>query len=75
MTLTFVDNLIQQEWDFVQNATQGLREEFRPVHKSLREELLTDLFLGVEAHMTDGKITAFPAKYAGIAIPEPTLTE
>ena len=50
---------LQQYWYFVQRATQGLGEDFRPVGKSLKEEFLLTLFLRMEVHIMGRKITGF----------------
>ena len=48
---------LQQEWDFIQHATQVLGRTFHPAEKSLWEELLLDLFLGEMEHIPEWKIT------------------
>ena len=65
-------NSLQQQWYFVQRATQVLREDFDLVEISLQEELILAIFHEVEATILGQTITRLPVKHAGLAIPEPT---
>ena len=44
------------------------------MEKALREEFLPYLFLRAAEHMSKWKVMRFPAKNAGLKIPDPTLT-
>ena len=71
---TVLHKTLQHEWSLVQGDTQGLGEEFRPVEKAFWEELLLDLFLGVDTYMPRWTITRLPVKQYGLAIPDPIQT-
>ena len=64
---------LQQKWALVQRATPVLGEEIRLVEKSLREDLLPNLFLREVEYMHDRKITRFLVKHEELAILDPTL--
>ena len=65
---------LQQEWIFMQWATQGLGEDFRPMEKALREDSLPSPLLRSEEHMPNQTIMGFMVKHEGIATPDLILT-
>ena len=44
---TGLQKYLQQEWTFVQHATQGLGEYLKLLEKAFQEEFLPDIFQGV----------------------------
>ena len=66
---------LQQEWTFVQRVTPGIGDAFGPVQKVLRETFLTELFEGQGEGAPERGVTRLPAKQAGLALTEPTLTD
>ena len=55
-------------------ATQGLWEDFQPVEKALREELILGIFHRAMDNMPDHKIKGFTVKHVGLEILETTQT-
>jgi hypothetical protein len=66
---------LQQEWQFVQRVTQGIGPKFRDVELVLAKTFLLTLF-GDDYHKVDPcrKLSCLPVKWAGLAIPDPTVS-
>ena len=58
---------------FYENHHPGTGDDFRPVDKALREELLLGFFLGAEVHIPGQTIMVFLVKQVEIEIPDPNL--
>ena len=65
---------LQQEWAFVQQVTPGIGDQFGPVEEEIAKAFLPELFEGVGDGAPGREITRLPAKQAGMALPDPTLT-
>ena len=64
----------QQEWDFVQQVTPGIREAFCPVEEALYKSFLVDLFHSATTSILERGVTYLPFKQDVIAIPIPNLS-
>ncbi len=65
---------LQQEWQFLQQVTEGLGNEFSKIALELSYTFLPALF-GVESVSdTQRQLASLPVKFAGLAIPYPTKT-
>jgi hypothetical protein len=68
-----LQNILQQEWQFVQRVTKGIGPEFAAVEQTLAKTFLPTLF-GDEYDDNDPRraLAGLPVKWAGLAIPDPT---
>ena len=66
---------LHQEWAFVYRVTPGIGNNFGPVEKALWETLLPVLFEGLGEGSPEQGVTHLSVKQAGLALPEPTLTD
>jgi hypothetical protein len=65
---------LQQEWQFLQRVTDGLGLEFSAIATALHYDFLPAIFGIDEASDTLRKMASLPVKFAGLAIPDPTVT-
>ena len=68
-------NSLQQEWAFVQRVTPGIGNAFSPIEKALLEIFVPALFEGLGGGALEQGVTRLPVKQAGLALPDPTLTD
>ena len=65
---------LQQEWEFVQRVTPGIRDSYGLVEKVLQKTFLPALFQGLGEGAPGRGVTRLPAKQARLELPEPTKT-
>jgi hypothetical protein len=63
---------LQQEWQFLQQVTEGIDVEFSGIESALCTQFLPALFGKESLTNSQQQLTCLPVKQAGIAIPDPT---
>ena len=66
---------LQQEWQFLQRVTNGIGSEFKSIEETLSQFFLPALF-GDTYEDDDPRrdLSCLPVKWAGMAIPDPTIS-
>ena len=59
---------LQQEWEFVQRVTRGIRYTFSPVEEALWETFFPAFFQGLGEGTPGRGVTSIPAKQAVLAL-------
>ena len=72
---TGLQKSLQQEWAFVQMVSPGIGDAFGLVEKELRETFVPAPFKGLGEGTPKQGVTRLPVKQAGLALPDPTLTD
>jgi hypothetical protein len=65
---------LQQEWQFLQQVTKDLDEEFQDIKVALQETFLPTLFGDDITDNIPRRIACLPVKKCGLATPNPTET-
>ena len=72
-TYSVLQKSLQHWWEFVQQVTPGIGDNFSPVEKALWETFLPTLFEGLGEGAPGRQVIFLPVKQVGLALPDPTL--